>query len=358
MKLSSLFTKIIPSASEQKKDRVVGIDIGSSSIKVVELQLREGIVTLTTYGELQLGPYGEKEIGEVFSLTPDIEKQALVDILRESATKATSGVFAIPLAVSFVTVVSLDADQDEDLDPRIRVEARKYIPVPLAEVSLDWAEIEKNEDEEARNVLLAAIQNSPLQRFNTLLSEVGMPGIPTEIECFSTIRGANVAGNDTAAVIDFGATSAKLYITRKGLLQRMYRVPTGSADVTAQLSKQLGISIAEAEVLKKTVSPGDEEFAAVQKVYTNHFNRALTEFSHVLKEYTEVSGFSFDSIVMTGSGSLFPEFTKQVASVVGQPVTMTTPFEMVAYPAFMEDTLKEIGPTFTTALGSALRSFI
>lgn len=358
MKLSSFFKTLAPTPSEQKKDRVVGIDIGSSSIKVVELQSREGVVTLTTYGELQLGPYGDKEIGEIFPLTAELEKQALVDILRESATKATSGVFAIPLSVSFVTVVSLVADEEEDLDPRIRVEARKYIPVPLAEVALDWAEIEKNEEDTARNILLAAIQNKPLQRFNTLLSGIGMAGAPTEIECFSTIRGAGVATKDAAAVIDFGATSAKLYITRKGLLQRMYRIPIGSSDVTRQLTSQLSKSFADAELLKKTVSSGDEEFASIQKVYINHFSRALTEFAHVLQEYTEDSGFTLDSIVLTGSGALFPDFTKQVAEVLGQSVVISNPFDMVAYPAFMEDTLKEIGPTFTTALGSALRSFI
>jgi len=358
MKLSSFFKTIAPTASEQKKDRVVGIDIGSSSIKVVELQAREGVVTLTTYGELQLGPYGDKEIGEIFQLSPDLEKQALVDILRESATKATSGVFAIPLSVSFVTVVSLEADEEEDLDPRIRVEARKYIPVPLAEVALDWAEIEKNEEDVARNILLAAIQNKPLQRFNTLLSGVGMPGTPTEIECFSTIRGAGVSTKDTAAIVDFGATSAKLYITRKGLLQRMYRIPVGSEAVSTQLAKELDKSFADAELLKKSITPNEEEFSLVRKIYTNHFNRPLTEFSHVLKEYTDTTGFSFDTVVATGGGVLFPDFVKQVSEVLEQPVVISSPFDMVAYPAFMEDTLKEIGPTFTTALGSALRSFI
>lgn len=358
MKLLSIFKAIAPTTSEQKKDRVVGIDIGSSSIKVVELQSREGVVTLTTYGELQLGPYGEKEIGEIFSLTPEIEKQALIDILRESATKATSGVFAIPLSVSFVTVVSLEADIEEDLDPRIRVEARKYIPVPLAEVVLDWAEIEKTETDTTRNILLAAIQNKPLQRFNMLLTGVGMSGTPTEIECFSTIRGAGVVTKDTAAVIDFGATSAKLYITRRGLLQRMYRIPSGSVEITKQIASQLKKTLAEAEIIKKTVTTNDEEFAIVQKIYNNHFNRALTEFSHVLNEYTDVTEFSFDAIVLTGGGALFPDFTKQVSEVLGQPVVVSNSFDKVAYPAFMEDTLKEIGPTFTTALGSALRSFI
>jgi type IV pilus assembly protein PilM len=357
MQLSSLFKIIAPPPSAQKKDRVVGIDIGSSAIKVVELQNRDGVITLTTYGELQVGPYGEKAIGEVFSLSPELEKQAVLDILRESAVKASSGVFAIPLAVSFVTVVGIDAVPEEDLDPRIRIEARKYIPVPLAEVTLDWAEVEKNDQSEKRNVLLAAIQNRPLQRFNTLLSGIGLYGSPAEIECFSTIRGSGVAPSGTAAVIDFGATTAKLYITYNGLLQRMYRIPVGSAEITTHIATHEQCTFAEAELLKKTVTAQDEKFSIIQKMYNNHYNRALTEFTHVLNEYSEATNSTMAVVMVTGGGALFPDFTKHIGAVLQQPVMIAQPFNLVAFPAFMEDTLSHIGPTFTTALGAALRSF-
>lgn len=358
MKLSSLFKSLTPVASEQKSDRVVGIDIGSSSIKVVELQDRKGVITLTTYGEVQLGPYAAREIGEVFSVSPDIERQAVVDVLRESAVKATQGVFAIPLSVSFATVISLLANADEDLDSRIRVEARKYIPIPLSEVTLDWAEIEKTTDVTKRNILLAAIQNKPLERFNSLLTSVKLYGTPTEIECFSTIRGADVAGKETVAVIDFGATTTKLYIVRKGLLQRMYRIPTGMVGVTTEIATQLNQTFGEAEVLKKTLTTSDEKFSTVQKIYANHFRRALVEFSHVLTEYTELTGSPVETIVLSGSGVLLPEFPKLVEETIGLPVTVANPFNLVAYPAFMEDPLKDIGPIFSTALGAALRTFV
>jgi type IV pilus assembly protein PilM len=278
--------------------------------------------------------------------------------MRESAVKANQSVFAIPLSVSFATVISLQATMDEDLDSRIRVEARKYIPIPLSEVTLDWAEIEKTTDESKRNVLLAAIQNKPLERFNNLLTSVKLFSSPTEIECFSTIRGAGIADKETTAVIDFGATTAKLYIVRKGLLQRMYRVPIGMAGITTEIAKQGNQSFAEAETLKKVLTTSDESFSAVQKIYANHFRRPLVEFSHVLTEYTELTGASVETIVLSGSGVLLPEFPKLVEETVGVPVIVANPFNLVAYPAFMEDPLKDIGPIFTTALGAALRQFI
>jgi Tfp pilus assembly protein, ATPase PilM len=149
-------------------DRVIGVDIGSSSIKVVELQDRSGVLTLTTYGEIQLGPYDGKAVGETVALDPKKEQEALVDILRESAVKARRAVFAMPLSSSFVTIMSLEAKKDEDLSPRVRVEARKYIPAQINEMTLDWAEIDagKREGKErpTRDVLVAAIQNEALRR--------------------------------------------------------------------------------------------------------------------------------------------------------------------------------------------------
>src|SRR3989338_5254914 len=138
--LRKIFSGLSTKASDA--NRVMGIDIGSSSIKVVEVQERDGVLTLTTYGELQLGPYADTEIGQSVTLDTKKEQQALVDVIRESAVKASSAVFAMPLASSFVTTIHFTADQEEDISSRVRVEARKYIPVPIGEVTLDWAEIE------------------------------------------------------------------------------------------------------------------------------------------------------------------------------------------------------------------------
>ncbi len=207
------------------KNRVVGIDIGSSSMKIVEVVNRSNTLILTTYGEIQLGPYANHTVGESVTLDAKQEQQALVDILRESAVKAGTGVFAMPLSSSFVTTIHFEAEPKEDLGPRVRVEARKYIPVPINEVTLDWAEISNGEKEnKSRDILVAAIQNEALNRFKILMQFVNLKEPPTEIECFSTIRSTFNTEEKNIVVIDIGAVSAKLYIAKDGLLQRMHRV--------------------------------------------------------------------------------------------------------------------------------------
>jgi len=356
-----VFSNLISSLTSKVKDanRVVGIDIGSSSIKVVEVQNRDDVLTLTTYGELQLGPYANKEIGQSLSLDAKQEQQALVDILRESAVKAGNGVFAMPLSSSFVTTINLEAGEKEDLSPRVRVEARKYIPVPITDVALDWAEISTEAEKKSgsREVLVAAIQNEALSRFKVLMQFVNLKQPPTEIECFSAIRAAYNSEIEHIAVIDIGAVTTKLYIAEGGVLQRMHRVRAGGAIATKRISETLDINFEKAEVLKRSVKENAVQFRDIQRAHHSCYERPLREFRQVIKEYEQQTGAPVGVIYLSGSGALFPT-TKQYASEILQAeVEYLNPFTKVAYPAFMEDMISDLGPTFHVALGAALRVF-
>ena len=339
----------------------VGIDVGSSSIKVVELQEKDDVLTLTTYGELQLGPYEGKELGESVQLEPKSEQEALVDVIRESAVEVRSAVFAMPLSSSFVTNVSIEADADADLGSMVRVEARKVIPASLSEVTLDWAEVEKPKDDEneaaRRNVLIAAIQNAALERFKVLMQFAGFRQPPTEIECFSSIRGLyNTAEPDTV-IIDIGATSTKLYIARDALLMRMHRVRAGGAIATNAIAKALDVDFATAEQMKHAADRNGKEFSDIKRSHDTSYERPFREFNQVLREYETKTGHQIDVVYLTGGGALFPGMDAMLKDIIGKEVEFANPFSKVSYPAFMDDTIKKIGPSFAVALGAALRDF-
>lgn len=344
-------------------DTVVGIDIGSSSMKVVELKESKGVITLSTYGEVQLGPYNNKHIGESVNLDTSQEQEALVDIIRESAVKARNAVFAMPLSSSFVTNVSIEADADADLSSLVRIEARKVIPASLSEITLDWAEVEMTKTEQAngntnnRNVLIAAIQNSALERFKILMQFAGLTKPPTEIECFSVIRSLFTSQEEDVAIIDIGSVSAKLYIARKGLLMRMHRIRAGGAVASKQVAQALEVDFETAEQMKQAADRKSETFAELKRAHDSSYDRAFREFRQVLKEYEEKTGITLGSVYLSGGGALFPGIDTYLSQSIDREVVLARPFSKVAYPAFMEDIMEEIGPSFTVALGAALRSF-
>jgi type IV pilus assembly protein PilM len=350
--ISSILESVIPKDTSS----VLGVDIGTSAIKVVELEDRNGVVTLVTYGEIQLGPYAGKPLGEVVHLEPKQEQEALVDVIRESAVKSRNGVFAMPLSASFISTTVLNAEPEVDLSAMVRVEARKLIPASLSEVTLDWAELEALPGDQAgRPVLIAAIQNSAIDRFNVLMQFAGFDGAPTEVECFSTSR--TISKKKHALVMDFGAASTKMYVTHDGILNRMHRVNVGGAQVTQTVAKALDINFAEAEILKQQTNSHDEHYSTIKQAYVTVYGRAFREFRQVLDHHRSKADIEFPYVSICGGASLFSGVVSQLHDKLDIQVELIDPFKNVAYPAFMEDAMHQIGPSFVPALGAALRNF-
>lgn len=349
----------VPKVTPPLTSKVVGIDFGSSSIKVVEVEKNEGVLSLSTYGELQLGPYGESGLGNAVKLPLQKRIEALVDVLRESGVTAKTGALALPLSDSFVTIIPLQAKAGEDIAPRVHVEARKYIPVPLTDVALEWSEVaqEGKKDKLTREVLLVAILNEALREMNALGESVAMASRRSELEIFSTLRAVTKESDSSIAVIDVGAKTSKLYIAEAGFLCRIHRVQTGGSYVTSSLAKQKNISFEDAENIKRSADSQSEDGQLIKKIMSTAFDRTFQEFKRVLDQYQTRTGKKVSRVVATGGASLHHDFVPLLSYALDAQVEITNPFNKIAYPAFMEDTLTSIAPVFTVALGAALQSF-
>src|SRR3990167_10640100 len=117
----------------------VGIDIGSSAIKVIEIKKRGGKAILETYGAIALGPYADLDAGRVTNLPIEKIVLALQEVLKQSGVTGASPALSIPVQSSLIFTIELPAQiQDAEIAAIIPTEARKYIPVPITEVSIDY----------------------------------------------------------------------------------------------------------------------------------------------------------------------------------------------------------------------------
>ncbi|MFT7507166.1 MAG: type IV pilus assembly protein PilM [Acidimicrobiales bacterium] len=353
------FLASLASQNNAPPKRVVGIDIGSSSVKVVELQFVKNIITLKTYGELQLGPYGERELGRVVQLELPKQVEAVVDILKEAKVKAKAGILTLPMSMSFVTVFSVEAEQTEDIESRVHVEARKYIPVPMAEVALDWNELPSLGSSVGlgREVLVVAVQNDIYNEMNILLQSLQMTSQSPEVELFSALRSVTNASDTSVAVIDLGAQTSKMYISHEGMVRKIHRVFAGGVQATERIAKLLDIPFEEAEDKKRNYTPDGEDAADIKKAVITTFERSFQEFRRVLNQYELRAGAPVARIVITGGTASFGEMQTYASYMLDRQVERANPFTKTAYPAFMEDTLAEVAPIFSIALGAALRPF-
>ncbi len=352
----------------KKEKSVLGLDIGSSSLKVVQLRKEHGQAVLETYGELALGPYGGVGVGQATNLSAEQITESLKDLLREAKVTTTNCGVSIPFARSLLTLVDLPyrSDQEEQRTV-IELEARKYIPVPVSEVQLDWFIVPEAdptqfvEEDTSRNVspqgrkiqtLLVAVHNDELSLLQSVVAGAGLTASFYEIEIFSTIRAVVEEPIKPVMVIDVGASSTKTYVIEHGIVALSHAISTGSQDITRAIAISGGVSIAAAEALKKKGGLGDGgAFSSPELV----FSRIFSEVRRVLMQYETAHKKSITSIIFTGGGGVTKELGTYAKNTFSIDVRVADPFIKTEAPAFMRPVLEEIGPEFAVAVGLALR---
>lgn len=356
--LSSLF----------KKDAsVLGIDVGSSSIKVIQIKKKRGKAVLETYGELALGPYGQVEVGRAVQLPPEKVTEAVKDILREAKTTTVACGAALPLTASLITFINIPPVDDSKVGDIVQIEARKYIPVPLNEVLLDYSIIPREEsyvnaddepkkEKQGREVLVVAIHNDYINEYQSIMMASGLQPSFYEIEIFSSIRAVIDQGVAASMVVDMGARSTKLYIVERGMLRASHIINKGSQDITLALSKALSISIGEAENMKRTYGlKGGPEFKELTEIITVNLDYLFYEANTALLNYQKKYAKNVSKIILTGGGVLLKGFTDLAKISFQTDVVYADPFGKLETPAFLSQEFASAGPEFAVAIGVALR---
>jgi len=355
LSFSKLFKSFKKNVVGRGKENVVGVDIGSSSVKVVELHSNRGVPTLSTYGELQLGPYGGIEVGRTTNLSAEKLTEALVDIMRESSVGTREAALAISYNSSFATVIDVPTANAAEVAGMVPVEAKKYIPVPLNTVSLDWFPIGEGSSNHSTKVLIAAIHNDALRRQHSVLEGAGLHVGAAEIEIFSTIRSVASRSDNVVAMIDLGAAGTRLYIAKKGMVAKIHGLRMSGSGITSLLASTEKIGFGDAEEEKRR---GLENNPKAKKIVMDVFEREFREMNQVIKHYESEEGDTVEKVILSGGGALLPGLDTYAQDVFSKSVVYADSFSKVAYPAFLEDTLRTAGPSFSVAIGVALQQLI
>lgn len=360
---SGLFTK--------KTQSVLGIDIGSSAIKIVQIRKKRGRAVLETYGELALGPYANIEIGRSTNLPKEKIVEAIRDIMREAKTTTSACGIALPLSSSLITFISIPPVPEKQLQEVISIEARKYIPVPMSEVMFDYSIIPKedvltNDDQDGVekkevakqniDVLVVAIHNEYISNYQSIASGLGLQPSFYEIEIFSSIRSVVEQGIQAVMILDMGAQATKLYILERGILRASHIINRGSQDITLAISKSLSLTVNEAENLKRSYGlKGGPEYKELTEVITVNLDYIFYEANATLTSFQRKSSKNISKVILTGGGVLLKGFTDLARVSLQTEILYANPFGKLEVPAFYGEQFKQAGPEFAVAIGCALR---
>lgn len=351
----------------KKETSVLGVDVGSSAVKIVQVKRKRGKAVLETYGELALGPYAGIEVGRAVQLPADKIIAAIKDILREAKTTTVNCGTALPLSASLITFVNIPPVPEKQMADVVAIEARKYIPVPLNEVLLDFSVIPKEEqyvsddettktEKQGQEVLVVAIHNDYIRDYQSVMSGCGLIPSFYEIEIFSSIRAVVDQGIATNMIIDMGARSTKLYIIERGVLRSSHIINKGSQDITLALSKALSISVSEAENMKRTFGlKGGPEYRELTEIITVNLDYMFYEANAALLSYQKKYSKNISKVILTGGGVLLKGFTDLAKISFQTEVQNADPFGKLETPAFLAEEFAQAGPEFSVAIGAALR---
>ncbi len=345
----------------EKDKSVLGIDIGTSSLKLVQARRESERAVLETYGELSTAAYGSKETGRAALLMDEKVSEMILDLKREAGVTAKRGIVALPLRYSFITVIEMPELSDKELVEAVPYEARRYIPISVSNVILDWWKIPTDETSEKAKkgmiaILIVALQREIVEKYKQILEKAGIESLGFEVEVFSAARLLGARPNQANLFIDIGALSTKIAIAESGIIRSVHHVDRGSQQFTLTIAQSLGIDFKRAEEMKRAVGIIQRpEAAGIRHTILPLIDSIFDEADRLRSTFRRKSGVTVDKAMVLGGGGLMPGFLDYAIERLGIEVLIANPFQRFEYPIFLQSKLKEIAPIFGVSGSLALR---
>lgn len=349
-----------------KTRAVLGVDIGTSSIKAVELTRGKQLPALVNYVMLEDQSRLLRSSGAVQSSSVKLSVPQLTELLKLTVEKgkftARDAVCSVPPFVNFTAILDLPQMEPRELEQALSFQARQYIPVPLEEVSLQWlkvGEIREPSGTVRELVMLNAVPGEYVAHCREAFAAAGLTLASLEIEQLALIRGAVGPDQTPTLALDIGAQSTGIMVAEKGQLVFAEQADIGGDTVTQALASSLGLNPVRADAMKREhglvgEGPGRE----MASIALPAVDALLGEIKKAI--YTYESRFqkrlAVERVLLTGSGANLRGIEGQLGNALQLPVARAAPLYRVEYPAGLEPLLPELNPALSLALGLALPS--
>jgi type IV pilus assembly protein PilM len=385
------------------KESFLGVDIGTASIKLVELEPWMGKPKLFTYGYIDI-------VTDIInSKTPEAQKKiadSLRILVKKSGARTTTTIAALPTFSVFNSIISLPAMSEKDLPGAIRWEAKKYIPLPLEEMVLDWKIIKhstenivpqevrnmdiakdeqgkkrfafnfskKKEEGDGKNqakpimpsksapqdirVLVTAAPQNLVNRYMAIFKMAGLKLISLETESFALSRSLIGQDQSTVLIIDIGSITSDICVIKESVPILNRSIDIGGLSVSRAIADSLKIDLERAEQFKRDFGLGSTsgiDQKGVNKTIASALSPIINEIKYVLDLYQSQENQLVEKIVLTGGTALLPNLDQYLQELFNKPVIIGNPWDRIIYPPELKPVLDEIGSRLTVSIGLAMR---
>jgi type IV pilus assembly protein PilM len=342
------------------RKKCLGIDIGTTTVKVVVLSFGNKQPKLESYGILENYAHLERVNEAIqtsnFKLVEKTTAKYLGDLLKKSNIRTRDAIFSIPCFNTYTNILEFPPLSQKDLERAVYFQAKQYVPMSLSEVSIDWQIV--YQDNTKTKVLLVAVPKEFVNRYLSIAKMTNIRIIKMELESLASAR--SLIGNErgVVSIVDVGGRSTTVSIFDNGVLQSMKTMDIAGGDLTQVISTGLNIIPVRAEEIKRLygLKPpiGQEE---VMKLMLPLLGVIEQEMQREFSFFSKKTNKNIEKIYLTGGIANLPGITGYVSNDFKVPVFEGNPFELgiIKFDKKLEPVIKEIGSSLSVACGLLMK---
>lgn len=344
----------------KSSSQIIGLDISSTSVKLLELTRQRGGLRVESYAvePLPVNSVNEKTIQDIEAVGEAVRRA-----VKKSGTKATRAAVAVSGSAVITKIISMPANlNDREMEMQIHLEAEQHIPYSINDVNVDFQVMGETAGQADKvDVLLAATKTENIEDRVTTLKMAGLKPAVVDIEPYTIEHSIEMLTggdenlmNGTVAVIDVGATMTSLNVMQDRQLIYTREQAFGGKLLTEEIMRRYGLSYQDAGRAKRVggLPEGYEQdvLAPFKQSIAQHINRYL-QFYYSSSQDTQV-----DEIILAGGSSSIEDIDNYIQDQIGTPTSIAQPFNMVDLAKGVDrERLVQDGPAMMIACGLALR---
>ncbi len=344
-----------------KSKLAVGLDIGSSSVKLVQLKEKKGGFSLVAFGSAPLPP---EAIVDGALMNSAAIVQAIQDLVAEQKVKPREVAIGVRGHSVIIKKIAMPRMSQEELDESIQWEAEQYIPFDVKDVNIDTQILTPEGDAAGQmDVLLVAAKKDMINDYTSVCAEAGLMATVVDVDAFAVQNAfeANYeAAGDTVVLVNVGAAVSNINVVSRGLTTFTRDITMGGNAFTEEIQKQLNISYDEAEALK-VGGQGESDAVVpqeVERVIQGVADQMGGEIQRSLDFYASTAADGrITRAFISGGTARVPALFKVIEARAGVPVEILNPFKNIEVDdrKFDPAVILAAAPSAAVGVGLALR---
>lgn len=332
----------------------VGIDIGSTSIKLVEAvpvgKDKWKLLTAASMPSLSGGVMANQ--GNLSGFI-----QAIAKMKKEAGVKSTKVIAALPEEQVSSHIVELPLMSDDEINQALAWQVEQYIPIPADRAIWSYQVIRKDPNSGGMEVLLVAAAKNLVNAYISILEQSGFEVVAMETELMATARSEVPAEYPLSLIVDIGSKSTDVGVVEKGQLVFARTIPTAGEAFTRAIQTSLGLDAAQADQYKMTYGFDSGKLGGkLSEAMKPVLNVIAGEIKKTVDFYTSKhTGESVKLVTISGGVSVLPEMAGVLSGMLGMEVSIGNPFGRLVMDKGQTTALASGGPIYGVAIGLAMR---